>query len=464
LAIALLAFCCSSSSFSGLGGLLFKSALDSISGENGSELGKDSTKKKVKVTSPSPPTTKWYETNGDDPSVTHVGVVLARYTKDQVPDIAGRDRDPGWVSPFLANACHADSRCTGFQVDSTKGVAWLKDHDSVPSECLNTTKKCSDSDWKKEQGRYTYFHPERGWKQQSDKVLRVMKELDCSSGSNCKLQEILGAISWALTGLSLVPFTWGVTKVLGGSSMATRIAMTSVLALEKAIDVAENAFDVVTLKMSINAAKKEGSFPLDNRPLIGIDDYYIGKDPDMYERVVQSAATTSVCYKPGSLTPERLNSSNPEDRFVGPHSQCTQAEKQQIHELLNERRARVYDPWLKQLADWEKLPESESNEGGFEWEQAYKNTNNLALNVVQRTQEGKIALVLPSEAERVAKRELEWKNTAYLQASAQSGNTRSSTRATTAPKSSNQKTSAPKMTPVPSSTAKKSTPTPTKKW
>lgn len=466
--IALLAFCCSSSSISALGAFLFKDKLfgGSDSPIPESELGKDSRKQRVKVTSPAPSTSKWYETNGDDPSVTHVGVVLARYTKDQVPDISGREKDPGWVSPFLANACHADSRCTGFQIDTEKGMAWLKDHDSVPNECLDDSHRCSDSDWKKGQGKYTYFHPDRGWKPKSDAVLNIIKELDCSSGSQCKLQQILGAVSWAIMGLSFIPFGEVVGMALTGASMAGRIAIVAAHSLEMGLDLAGISIDTASTVSAINASRKDASFPLDNKPVISIDDYWIGERYDQYYKSVLGAANTSLCYKAGIPS---TSTGNTADALVGVYSQCTDAEKQRVGELLNERKARVYDQWKKAVSKWESLPESESNGGGFAWDSVYNDSSSLGFNIVQM-KNGKVQYVLPKEAEAVLKREKEYRDTMYL-SYAKSGKTRSSTRTTTAPqKTTSSKTSAPKMTPVPtkkttsSSASKKSTPVPTKKW
>jgi hypothetical protein len=424
------------------------------------DLGKDSTKQKVKVTSPAPSTTKWYETNGDDPSITHVGVVLARYTKDQVPDIVGRDKDPGWVSPFLAEKCHFDSRCTGFQIDTEKGMAYLKDHDSVPSECLDDTHRCSDSDWKKIQGKYTYFHPDRGWKKKSDAVLNVIKELDCSSGSQCKLQQILSGISWALMALSFIPFGEVAGMALTSTSLVGRIAIVAAHATEIAIDLAGTTVDAASTASAIQASRKEGSFPLDNRPVIAIDDAILGTDFDFYKRSVLAPATVSICYKKGI---PNTSTGNVADALVGVYSQCTDAEKQQVNDLLTERKSRVYDEWVKAVKKWESLPFSESNEGSFKWDSVYGDTSSLAFNILQRNPKtGKIQYVLAKDAESVMKSEAEFRKNAYLQANAQSGSTRSSTRTTSS-------TTAPKMTPVPTNrttttSSSKSTPTPVKTW
>lgn len=450
--IALMAFCSSSASMSSLAAYLFGGKLFGGSGggvsSSSSELGKDSKKKKVAV-GPAPSTSKWYETNGDDPSITHVGVVLARYTKEQVPDIVGREKDPGWVSPFLANACHADSRCTGFQVDTEKGMAWLKDHDSVPSECLDDTHRCSDSDWKKDQGKYTYFHPDRGWKKKSDAVLTTIKELDCSSGSQCKLQSILSAVSWAIMGLSFIPFGELASMALTGASMFGRMAIAAAHVAEIGMDLADTSVDAAATALAIEASRKDSTFPLDNRPVISIDDFWIGEKYDDYMSRIMNPAVTSLCYGPGTTSSGDLRGTNINNSNNGA---CTSDDAKKISELLNERKSRVYDEWTKAVKKWDSLPASESNDGGFTWDKVYTNAAGLAFNVIQKSN-GTVQFVLPKNAESVAKKEEEFRNS-KSSANAKSGATRTSARTTT-------KTSAPKMTPVPKNAK---TQTPTKSW
>jgi hypothetical protein len=215
-------------------------------------------------------------------SITIVGDVIKRYD-----DIPGGTYE--WNSDFvkkLRAECHANPACTHIEYDFVAKKAWLKNANKVPDACVLMKERCADGDWKRGT-RFSEFHPNRGWRDIAAAKWNMLREIDCSSGSSCRLAKIMKPINWVFFAMNFIPFVGSIGEFLSfGSSLLGKVVVTTIAGASKLTPIAklaQTAGDISTaieIGTIVSNARKKAAFPYDNRPVISVDDWWMGKKPD----------------------------------------------------------------------------------------------------------------------------------------------------------------------------------------
>ena len=305
---------------------------------------------KLATVGPAPSAAAWKSHNenkmGDKKpsSITIVGDVLKKYTNLT-------DSTYDWNSDFVAKMraeCHANPLATHVEYDFEKRVCWIKNANKVPEACLAGKEKCADGDWKRGT-RFSEFHPDRGWLEIAEKKWRLLREIDCSSGSSCRLVKIMDALSIAGYVTFFLPFVGEASQFAQiGTTMVGRVLTSSLKATSTALGAVNDLGNVAAVVGILSNARKSVEMPFSNRPAIIADDFWIGKKPDEYKKLL--CGTKKATYgTPG-------------------YTRCNDQSSGDIDKFLTARKKIAYDPWLADAAKWDMLPESDGNYSGFSYD------------------------------------------------------------------------------------------------
>ena len=305
---------------------------------------------KLATVGPAPSAAAWKSHNenkmGDKKpsSITIVGDVLKKYT-------GLTDSTYDWNSDFVAKMraeCHANPLATHVEYDFEKRVCWIKNANKVPEACLAGKEKCADGDWKRGT-RFSEFHPERGWLEIAEKKWRLLREIDCSSGSSCRLMKIMDALSIAGYVTFFLPFIGEASQFAQiGTTMVGRVLTSSLKATSTALGLVDDLGNAAAVIGILSNARKSVEMPFSNRPAIIADDFWIGTKSAEYKKLL--CGTKKATYgTPG-------------------YTRCNDQASGDLDKLLLARKKIAYDPWSADAAKWDALPEADGNYSGFKYD------------------------------------------------------------------------------------------------
>lgn len=246
--------------------------------------------------------------------------------------------------------CHANASCTHVEVWPGYGKYFLKNANDLPRECLYVTAQCSDGDQSANGGVYGYYHPLRGWGQKAANVKNMIKEIECSSGSQCDLSQIFSMIGLITLPLSFVPFG----DILSGVGAGIEVASTAVntalriagVSVSLGINIGIPAAEIVS---KLIEAKKNAQIPFSNQPGITPWEYQVATEQGQPTML----PTVGVTWL-GQLE-DMVPSANRKNAIANAVTH--------------------YQTWMNSYAAWLKLPQSYGNfmPPGINWAQFYNN-------------------------------------------------------------------------------------------